>query len=164
MIKMILKRSAPSFSISAICGLLVNLLIEAIVRQITGMERFNPFSPEFMALFPSETIATEVNILLYGLIGASFAAGTFIFEKESLSFLVQNVIYVALTGICWVPVLLFVWQLQKYPQALTGTLLGYLGSYVIISVISYKKIQRDIADINRELAGMEENDEKMRLV
>ena len=59
-----IKRCGISFSISAFCGLIVNMLIEIIVKAVTGSEDFSPLSAEFRALFPSESIAIYVNILL----------------------------------------------------------------------------------------------------
>lgn len=149
--KSIIVRSATSFSISAMCGLITNMLIELIVRQVTQLDKYVPFSPEFIQLFPSKSIAVEVDILLYGLIGAVFAAGTFIFEKERLSFLVQNIIYFIMTSMVWIPIVVFMWQLQNHLQALIGTLSGFVITYVIIIVVSYKEIQQDINKINESL-------------
>lgn len=146
--KEIIKRSANSFAVSAVCGGLVNLLIEVIVRMVTGMEDFIPLSPEYMKLFPSESIAVEVNILLYGVIGAVFSAMTFIYEKVEIGFLIQNLLYFMLTGIFWVPIVVFVWQLNLYSNALLGTLLGFGATYIIMSVVGYRITKKEVDAIN----------------
>lgn len=143
-----IKKCATSFVISAMCGLLVNMLIEIIVCSITGMKDFNPISLEYMKMFSSERVAVEVDILLYGVIGAAFSGMTFIYEYNKIGFFFQNLIYFLLTSIVWIPIITMLWQLQRYPRALMGTLIGFAISYIIMSVVGYKVIKRDIANIN----------------
>lgn len=149
--KLLIERCVKSFGISAICGLLVNMLIEIIVRSVTKTESFVPLAPEFVALFPSETIAMEVNILLYGVIGVTFSAAAWIYEQEKLGFVWQNLIYFLLTSIVWIPIVMLVWQLQKYPQAFISTLAGFAGTYVIMSIVGYRITKSDVDRINRVL-------------
>lgn len=149
--KLLLERCGKSFGISAICGLLVNMLIEVIVRGVVKNEEFIPLAPEFVALFPSETIAMEVNILLYGVIGAAFSAAAWIYEQEKLGFVWQNFIYFLLTSIVWLPIVMLIWQLQKYPKALISTLAGFAGTYVIMSIVGYRITKSDVERINQAL-------------
>lgn len=149
--KLLLERCGKSFGISAICGLLVNMLIEVIVRGIMKNEGFIPLAPEFVAFFPSETIAMEVNILLYGVIGAAFSAAAWIYEQEKLGFVWQNFIYFLLTSIVWLPIVMLIWQLQKYPKALISTLAGFAGTYVIMSIVGYRITKSDVERINQAL-------------
>ena len=146
--KEVLKRSFCSFCISAVCGAFMNLMIEIVVRMVTGIEDFSPLSPEYVALFPSERIAVEVNILLYGVIGAVFSAMTFIYEKPEIGFVLQNLIYCILTGIFWVPIVVFIWQLNRYPQAFYGTISGFIATYIIMSVVGYKITKKEVEAIN----------------
>lgn len=149
--KLLLERCGKSFGISAICGLLVNMLIEVIVRGVVKNEGFIPLAPEFVAFFPSETIAMEVNILLYGVIGAAFSAAAWIYEQEKLGFVWQNFIYFLLTSIVWLPIVMLIWQLQKYPKALISTLAGFAGTYVIMSIVGYRITKSDVERINQAL-------------
>lgn len=152
--KNILKRSVFSFCISSVLGALTNIIIELVVRMVTGMDDFTPLSPEFVRLFPSETIAVEVNVLLYGIIGAGFSAMTFIYENEKIGFIVQNMIYCILTSIIWVPIVVFVWQLNKYGNALVGTLIGFFSTYIVMSIVGYRITQARIEEINKFLNGI----------
>ena len=147
--KILLKRTAVSFGISALCGLIVNLLIEFAANLAFKNPGTIPLSPEFEALFPSHAIAVEVNVLLYGVIGGVFAAATFLYEKEQIGFVLQNLLYFLLTGAIWVPIVIFLWQLQKYPIALYYTLGGYGLTYFIMTIVGYRMIKRDVGDINR---------------
>ncbi len=40
------------------------------------------------------------------------------------------------------------WQLQKYPSTLIGTLSGYAVSYVIITIIMYKNMKQSTKQVN----------------
>lgn len=154
--KMWLKRIGTSFAISVICGLLVNLLTETIIRAITGAQDFPMVSAEFTALFPSKSIATEVNILLYGVIGAAFSAAAFIYEQDKIGFLFQSLLYVLMTGVIWIPIVCLLWQLQKNPPALISTICGFVMTYLVMTFVGYHITKREVDGINRMLE-MQEN-------
>lgn len=148
-------RALSSFCYSTSCGLIVNLLIELIVQRITGDLTFSPLSSEFIAMFPSQTIAVEINALLYGCIGFSFSAAMFVYELERLGFIIQNIIYFLITSIVWLPILIFMWHLQRYPQALISTIVCFAVTYIIMSCIGYHTIKKDVSIINQALAEQE---------
>ena len=150
-----LKRITFSFVISSLVGLIVYMIIELVGNVILGLEEFSVLTPEYLSLFPSETLALEVAVLFHGLIGAVFSAATFIYEKIEVGFIVQNIIYFVLTGIVWIPVVSFVWQLYRYPAAFFSTLGGFVMTYVIMSVVGYNITKKEVALINAHLA--EEN-------
>ena len=85
-----LKKGFISFAISAICGLIVNLVIDIVVNAC-GVKGFVSMSDQYVAMFPTTAMAAYVNILVYGLIGFVFAAMTFIYEVERLGFLFQSI-------------------------------------------------------------------------
>lgn len=147
-----LKRASFSFIISSFCGLVVYLLIEFIVGVVIGVEGFTGLTPEYLAKFPSETLALGVAVLSHGLIGAAFAVAASIYEKVEIGFVLQNVIYVLLTGIVWIPMICFVWQLYRYPSALFFTIGGFVLTYVIMSVVGYNITKKEVAEINAKLA------------
>ena len=150
-----IKRAMVSFIISSFCGLVVYLLIEYFVGVVIGVEGFTALTPEYLAKFPSDTLALGVAVLFHGLIGAAFAAATSVYEKAEIGFVLQNVIYVLLTGIVWVPIICFVWQLYRYPTALFSTISGFVLTYVVMSVLGYKITKKEVEQINARLA--EEN-------
>lgn len=150
-----LKRASFSFIISSFCGLVVYMLLELIFGVIIGLDGFCAMTPEYLALFPSETLALGVAVLSHGMIGATFAAATVIYEKVEIGFILQNIIYVLLTGIVWIPLICFVWQLYRYPAALVSTIGGFVLTYLIMSVVGYNVTKKEVAEINARLA--EEN-------
>lgn len=148
-----LKRCIYGAITSAFCGLIVLALIEIIVRGISG-EDFVPLTPEYIEMFPSLSMAIEADILLYGIIGFIFSAMSFIYEKDRIGFVVQNMIYFVGTGVVWIPIVVFMWQLQKYPQALLCTILGFAITYVVMTVVGYKTTKKDVNKINEALGPL----------
>ncbi len=145
--KEVLKRGMISFTISAFCGLAINLLIDVIVN-LNGVKGFVSMSYLYVKMFPTEAMAAYVNILLYGIIGFVFAAMTFIYDMERLGFLFQSIIYFIVTGGFSVAVTVFLWQLHHYPSAFIGTLIGYAVSHIIIFVVEYRALRKDVKEIN----------------
>ncbi len=147
--KKIIIRCGFSFIISAFSGMVVNMLIELMIQMITKDSGLNPLSPEFRGLFETERMAVYVNTLLYGLIGATFAGFTVIYEMERIGYIIQNLIYYIGTACVWVPVVMFMWQLWRYPFALVSTFVGFVLTYIIMTIVGYKIKQQEIDDINR---------------
>lgn len=147
-----IKRISFSFAISCCCGLVVYMLIELIGNVLLDLEGFSSLTPEYLALFPSETLALGVAVLLHGLIGATFSAATLIYEKIEIGFVLQNVIYFLLTAIVWIPVICFVWRLYRYPSALICTIGGFVLTYAVMSVVGYNITKKEVDAINVRLA------------
>ena len=150
MLKDILKKGAISFAISSFAGAIINCLIDVIVSA-SGVKDFCSISPEFLKLFPTTAIAVYSNIMLYGIIGATFAMMTFIFDISRIGFLVQSIIYYVVTAAVCLVITILLWQLQRYPQALIGSLLGYTVTHIIMFTLEYKKLKKDIEIINDKI-------------
>ncbi len=152
--KEILKRGLTSFALSAFAGLILNLIIDIIMSAVlkTG---FHSMSPDYVALFPSVTIAAYVNVLLYGVIGATFALSAYIYEVERIGFIIQSIIYFIITSSVCIGITILLWQLHKYPSAFISTLAGYLATHIIMIVIEYRKLKADIKVINELSANGE---------
>lgn len=145
--KTALKRAMISFFISAFAGVLVNLFIDFVVNA-NGVTGFISMSPDFVKLFPTPVIAAYVNIMLYGLIGFTFSVMTFIYDVEKIGFAVQSIIYFVVTAAVCLSITVVLWQLYKYPAAFAGTLTGYAVTHVIMFVIGYRNLKKDIKEIN----------------
>ncbi|MBP5608851.1 MAG: DUF3021 domain-containing protein [Lachnospiraceae bacterium] len=150
MLKETLKRGAISFAISAFCGLIINLLIDTIAHAI-GAEDFCSISPDFLMLFPTTAMAVYANVLLYGVIGATFSMMTFVYDLEKIGFAVQSIIYFIVTSTVCLLITMLLWQLHRYPPALICSLAGYAVTHIIMFTISYRKLKNDINAINTEL-------------
>ena len=131
-------------------GMLINFLIDLIVN-LCGVKDFCSIAPDFIKLFPTPVIAAYVNMFLYGVIGATFAVTTVIYEFERIGFVIQSLIYFLITGAVCVAITVLMWQLQRYPKALIFTLAGYFMTHIIMITIEYKTLKKDILKINEEL-------------
>jgi hypothetical protein len=151
MIKETLKKGAKSFAIGSFSGLIVNLIIDLIVNAF-GPKGFCSISPYFAEHFPTTAMAAYVNILLYGVIGATFAMMTVIYEFERIGFVIQSIIYFLVTGTVCILITILLWQLQKHPMALIFSLIGYAVTHVIMITIEYNTLKKDIKEINTSLS------------
>ena len=150
MIKETIKKGAISFAIGSFAGLIVNLIIDIIVNAL-GVKGFCSISPYFVAHFPTMAMAAYVNVILYGVIGSTFAMMTVIYEFERIGFVIQSIIYFLVTSAVCILITILLWQLQNHPIALVLTLAGYAVSHVIMITIEYKTLKKDIKDINTSL-------------
>ena len=153
MLKEVFRRITISFVISAICGLMVNLVVDIVVN-VAGIHSeggFISMSPAFRELFPTPVMAAYINILLYGVIGAVFSGMSFIFDCQRIGYIVQSLIYFVSTAAVWVIITILVWQLHRYPKALIATIAGYAVTYIIMGTITYKNLKKDISEINSAL-------------
>jgi len=146
--KMLVKRISISFAISSFIGLIVNLFIDMGVNTFSNIENFVSIPPAFVELFPTMVMAAYGNVLIYGVIGAVFAAMTFVFELDRIGFLLQYLIYFAATSAVLAFITLCLWKLQNIPMALVSTLIGYGLTFLIMGLVQYKAVKRDICEIN----------------
>lgn len=149
--KEIVRRCAISFCISSMCGLIVNLLIETIVRMVTGIDDFIPLLESYIGMFPSQSIALEVYILFYGVIGAAFAGFAFIYEISRIGFIIQNILYCISTGIVWIPIVIFVWHINDNIPSLIFTVICFVITYFIMSIVGYRITKDEVRQINKYL-------------
>ncbi|MBR6257516.1 MAG: DUF3021 domain-containing protein [Lachnospiraceae bacterium] len=150
MLKETLKKGAISFAISAFCGLIINLIIDIVINAM-GYTGFCSISPDFLSLFPTTAMAAYVNLLLYGVIGATFSMMTFVYDLEKIGFAVQSIIYFVVTAAVCILITTLLWQLHRYPAALISTLSGYAVTHIIMFTVSYRRLKNDINEINTQL-------------
>ena len=146
--KKIMMRCGFSFMISAFISMVINMLIELIVQLITKDITFSALSPEFRSVFATERMAVYVNALLYGLIGATFSGCTVIYELERVGYILQNLLYYICTACVWVPIVMFMWQLWRYPSAFISTFAGFVATYFVMTIVGYRIKKQEIEDIN----------------
>lgn len=147
------KRILNSFIYTSFFAMLCNLIIEMIVRLLTGFD-YSPVTPEYIAMFPSITIAYSVNMLLYGVIGIAFSGFMFVYEKEQIGFVIQSLLYAALTSIVWIPIVTFVWQLWRYKEALLCTIICFVITILIMIVVQYRTTKKNIEKLNEAFTSL----------
>ena len=142
-----IKRCFNSFIYSSFFGMVLNCIIEMTVRIFAHVD-YTPVTPEFVAYFPSYSMAMVADMLLYGLIGMTFSAMLFIYDLDKLGFVFQNMLYCLATGAVWIPIVTFIWQLHKYPQAIYATIVGFVVTYVIMTIVVYRTTKKNIDVVN----------------
>lgn len=147
------KRILNSFIYTSFFAMLCNLIIEMIVRLLTGFD-YSPVTPEYIAMFPSITVAYSVNMLLYGVIGIAFSGFMFVYEKEQIGFVIQSLLYAALTSIVWIPIVTFVWQLWRYKEALLCTIICFVITILIMIVVQYRTTKKNIEKLNEAFTSL----------
>lgn len=146
--KKYLNRIFSGFYHSAFAGLLVFLIIDVCLNHFVESEGFVSIPPAFLERFATPVIAAYANIIVYGLIGATFAGMTFIFEVDRLGFVIQYLIYFLSTGAVLTFITMYLWKLQTVPTAFFSTLAGYAVTFIIVGMLQYRMLRQDIAMIN----------------
>ncbi|MDO5156292.1 MAG: DUF3021 family protein [Eubacteriales bacterium] len=152
-----LKRCVNSFIYSAFFGMLANFFIECFVRGVVGAT-YSHLTPEYLAMFPSYGMAYGVDLLLYGLIGLVFSAMLFIYEVDRLGFVLQNLIYYITTGVVWIPIVTFMWQLQNYAKALPCVIMGFVITDIIMTIVGYQTTKQQIVKVNAALDAIQNHE------
>ena len=78
-------------------------------------------------------------------------------ELERLGLIVQSIVYFIISLCVWLFVGDFCWCIIKYPQAFISVVVSYTISYIICWTIQYRICKKNIADINKKLKELEED-------
>lgn len=153
--KKILSRAVLSF----FTGASICFFISMIIQGCISLEMDYPVLDEFAAFFPTRAIAYTVQIFLMGVISATFAACSIIFELERWSFLKQGVVHFIITTCVWFPIITWCFGLLRYNSTVISTFLSFLVTYVILWVAGYLSCRSHIAEINRKLDELNKEEE-----
>lgn len=145
--KQILLRALCSFCVTGT----VNTIIMLVMAYAMPSYQHTPFMPDFLACFPSESVAFGVETLLISMIGAAFGGCSVIYDMEKWSFLKQGLIHFIITTAVWFPITMFIWNAIKYPTAGFGIMGSYSFVYATTWIMSGIKNKKQIEEINRQL-------------
>lgn len=157
MLKKMLSRALTS----AVACMAINQLIGIARSLAAGDGRYSPVTPAFEARFPSATAAVIVQMLLIGLVGATFAACSVIFEIERWSFLKQGALHLLITSAVGVPVCLYCWMPASRAGAawLAGSWVFCYAATWLAQYLVYRHHVRRLNERIRAVNG-EENHER----
>lgn len=116
-----------------------------------------PLLPEYAGRFDNDVKALLVQLILIGLMSAVLGGGSIIMELERLGLIVQSAIYFIISLCVWLFVGDFCWCITKYPLAFISVVVSYTVSYIICWTIQYSICRKNIADINKKLKELEED-------
>ena len=145
-----LGRAASGFAFGVLNGQLVAILISLGM----GDGRFHQVVPAFRLMFDTELGAVIAQTILPGLIGATFAASSVIFEVEKWGITTQYVTHFAITTSVWVPLVYLMWR----PQSTVGYIIcaaSFAATYAVIWLVQFLLARRDVGRINQHLRSMD---------
>ena len=149
MLKKMLSRAAVS---APIC-MLINQIVGICVSLANADGRYLPVMPAFAARFSSTTTAVIVQLLLIGLVGATFAACSVIFEIERWSFLKQGLVHMAITSVVTIPVCLYCWK----PESASGVWIlcgSWLFTYIATWLSQYLVYRHRIRALDAKIKSV----------
>lgn len=153
MIMKMLKRAIVSAPVS----ILISQIIALCISLSIGSGQYFPVTPSFAALFQDEITPVIVQILLIGLVAATFGASSVIFEIERWGFLKQGAVHFAITAAVLLPVCMICWRPVTF-AGVTITIISLFFSYCCTWFSRYlvwrheiKKLNEKIQSVNREV-------------
>ena len=157
MLKKILSRAL----VSAVACMAINQLVGIVRSLAAGDGRYSPVTPGFEARFASPTAAVIAQMLLIGLVGATFAGCSVIFENERWSFLKQGALHLLITSLVGVPVCLYCWM----PETTGGAVVlavSWLLCYVATWLSQYLIYRHRVRALDRKIKAVNLEDEHER--
>lgn len=132
-------------------GIAVGYIITIFISFSLGTGQYSPCVPQLAEALGSEVGAVALQTALCGLIGASFAACSVIWEMEKWSIAKQTGIYFLITALTMMPIAYF---LNWMEHTITGFLV-YFGVFAVIFLIiwaiQYLIWRRKINQMNEKL-------------
>ena len=153
MIKKMLSRALVSASIC----MLINQIVGICISLANADGRYSPVTPAFAARFSSDTTAVVVQLLLIGLVGATFAACSVIFEIERWSFLRQGLVHLAITSAVTIPVCLYCWA----PESAAGAYIlcaSWLFTYIVTWLSQYFIYRHRVKALDAKIRAVNADD------
>lgn len=146
MLKKIFYRAA----ISAPIATAVHQIITIIVSIAKGDGRYFPIAPAFASLFSNDITPIVLQLILVGLIGATFAGSSILFEIESWSFFKQGFWHLAITSAVLIPVCILCWRPVDFTSAL-ALIISWLFIYGCTWLSQYLAWRHRIRKLNARI-------------
>ncbi len=142
-------------------GIAIGHVISLIVSYIWGDGMYYvPCMPELVSAMGNEINALILQTFLYGVIGASIAAGTVVWEIDSWNLAKQTGVYFLIVSLVGLPI---AYVLNWMEHSIVG-FLDYFGRFVfyfvIIWIIKYLWWKSYVKKMNARLRKMHEDEKK----
>lgn len=145
--KKIFQRGLLGFPLGVFIGYAITIIISLFVAD----GYYSPCAPSLVDEFGSEIGAVIFQAVLCGLLGASFAAASLIWEKENWSIVKQTGIYFLIASITMFPIAYFTHWME---HSIFGFLV-YIGIFaaifVFMWVVQYCIWKSKIKGINKKI-------------
>ena len=140
-------------------GIAIGHIISVLICLIWGDGTFQPCVPSLVESFGNEINAVILQTLLCGVIGASFAASSVIWEFENWSIVKQTGLYFLINAVIMLPA---AYLLNWMEHSLTGFLI-YFGVFIlyfaVIWLIQYFAWKHTLKKMNAKLHSLNSGEE-----
>ncbi|MEI6101053.1 MAG: DUF3021 domain-containing protein [Eubacteriales bacterium] len=145
--KKIIIRALLGFPLGVFIGYGITIWISAILGDGT----FHPVVPALIKECGSEMGAVVLQFVLSGVMGASFAAASCVFECESWSILKQSLIHCAILSATLFPIAYFTYWMPRSAVGIISYFAIFFGLYIVIWIIQYFAWKKKIVAMNKKL-------------
>jgi Protein of unknown function (DUF3021). len=145
--KKIILRALMGFPIGVFIGYGITIWISAMI----GGGAYDPVVPALVQACGSEIGAVALQFVLSGVMGASFAAASCVFEIENWSILKQSVIHCTLLSGTLFPIAYFTYWMDHSAVGIITYFAIFFGLYLIIWIIQYFVWRKKIRRMNQKI-------------
>lgn len=132
-------------------GIAIGYIITIAISCCFAGGYYSPCVPSLIAVVGSEINAVILQMLLSGLLGASFAACSVIWEMENWSIVKQSLIYFIITGCTMLPVAYFANWMEHSLAGFLYYFAVFAGIFVIVWISQYITYKIKLKKINEKL-------------
>lgn len=132
-------------------GIAIGYIITIIISMIWAQGYYAAATPELMKMMGNEINAVIVQAFLCGVIGASCAMATFIWEIDKWSIVKQSGIYFAIISAAMLPIAYFTNWMQHSLSGFFSYFGIFAGIYIIVWLFQYLGWKAKVKKINEKL-------------
>ncbi len=145
--KKIIIRSVFGFPV----GIAIGYLITIFSSLFFANGYYSPCAPELLSAMGNEICAVILQALLFGLLGAGFAASSVIWDMENWSTVKQTGIYFSVISVIMLPMAYFMYWMEHS----IGGFFIYFGIFIliflIIWIVQFITGKRNVRKMNENL-------------
>jgi predicted MFS family arabinose efflux permease len=132
-------------------GVFLGYTITVAISLIEGGGAYLPVAPQLTREMGSEMNAVLLQYLLAGLLGASTAAGSAVWEMENWSVTRMTATHFLVLSLSMLPIAWFSHWMEHTVTAFLGYFAIFVGIYVVIWLAMYLPLKRSVARVAQRM-------------
>jgi hypothetical protein len=132
-------------------GIAIGYAITIVGSLFWGEGNYAPCVPGLVDTVGSVIGAVALQALLCGLLGASFAAASLVWEKDDWSIAKQTGIYFLIVSVTMFPVAWFSYWMEKSLSGFLSYAVIFVASFAFIWIVKYLIWKQKIKAINKKI-------------
>lgn len=142
-------------------GIAIGYVLSLIASYIFGDGTYSaPCTPALVSTMGNEINALILQTLLYGVIGASFAAGTVVFEVDRWSLAKQTGVYFLIVSLVTLPTAYILSWMEHSLMGFLNYFSRFIFYFVIIWIIKYLVWRNSVKKMNEKLRKIQADEQK----